>query len=81
MSGAPDPERDPALPLLIELRELCHALSQPLTAARGSLELGLSLPDDDPSRLGFFTDALDALDRLAEISRRLNDLAGGSTRR
>lgn len=77
MTGPQGPE----LPLLLEMRELCHALSQPLTAARGSLELGLSLSESDPARMGFFSDALDALDRLAEIARRMNDLAGGATRR
>jgi len=57
------------------LRELCHALSQPLTAARGSLELALRMPPDDPARADFFNDALAALDRLVIIARQLHDAA------
>lgn len=46
------------------LRQFCHDLSQPLTAARGSLELAQQLPADDPARAGFLQDAIEALDRL-----------------
>lgn len=65
MSAAPGPS----------LRQLCHELSQPLTAARGSLELALSLPADHPGRAEFFADTLAALDRMSEIARLLSDLA------
>lgn len=57
------------------LRQLCHDLSQPLTAARGSLEMALGLPEDNPARSEFFNDTLAALDRLADIARALSDLA------
>ncbi|HWG38303.1 MAG TPA: histidine kinase dimerization/phospho-acceptor domain-containing protein [Terriglobales bacterium] len=62
------------------LRELCHALSQPLTAARGNLELALRMPPEDPARADFFNDALAALDRLMEIARQLNDAAEAAGR-
>lgn len=67
MSAAPAPARS--------LRQLCHDLSQPLTAARGSLELALSLPEDNPARREFFADTVAALDRMVEIARALSDLA------
>lgn len=67
MSAAPAPAPT--------LRQLCHDLSQPLTAARGSLEMALSLPEDNPARAEFFADAITALDRLADIARALSDLA------
>lgn len=59
---------------LSQLAELCHELSQPLTAARGSLELALSLAPEDPDRAGLFQDSLAALDRAAELVTRLRDL-------
>lgn len=56
-----------------EMRKLCHDLSQPLMAARGSLELALHLPAGDPARASFFQDALAALDRMADLTRALRD--------
>jgi len=55
------------------LRELCHELSQPLMAARGSLELALHLREDDPARPAFFDDALAALERMADLTRAIRD--------
>ncbi|HUX65986.1 MAG TPA: hypothetical protein VMV31_00700 [Terriglobales bacterium] len=61
------------------LRELCHELSQPLMAARGSLELALHLRDDDPARPGFFDDALAALERMADLTRAIRDAVEAQT--
>jgi len=52
------------------LRQVCHDLSQPLTAARGSLELALRLDSHDPDRAEFLTDAVAALDRMAAMIER-----------
>lgn len=51
----------------VNLRQFCHDLSQPLMAARGSLELVQQLPADDPARAGFLHDAIEALDRLSAL--------------
>ncbi|MGH9488549.1 MAG: hypothetical protein ACRD04_13290 [Terriglobales bacterium] len=52
------------------LRQLLHDLSQPLMAARGSLELALQLPPGDPAQAEFLRDAAAALERMtAEIQR------------
>ncbi|MGH9482933.1 MAG: histidine kinase dimerization/phospho-acceptor domain-containing protein [Terriglobales bacterium] len=59
--------RAPSLP------DLCHELSQPLTAARGNLELALRLPPEDPDRAGLFAEALAALDRVGELIQSLRD--------
>lgn len=58
------------------LRQLCHDLSQPLTAARCSLELALRLPPDDPERAGFFDDAVAALERMAQLVTDVRELPG-----
>jgi signal transduction histidine kinase len=60
------------------LRELCHAMSQPLTAARGSLELAQMLKEGDPTRAELLADAQAAIERMMELTARLRDLAGGS---
>jgi signal transduction histidine kinase len=57
------------------LRSLCHAMSQPLTAARGSLELALTLPEGDPTRSELLADAQAAIERLMELTAQLRDLA------
>jgi signal transduction histidine kinase len=57
------------------LRQLCHAMSQPLTAARGSLELALMLPEGDPTRAELLADAQAAIERLMELTAQLHDLA------
>ncbi|MGH9466652.1 MAG: hypothetical protein ACRD1Y_04800 [Terriglobales bacterium] len=50
--------------------QLCHDLSQPLMAARGYLEIAISLPCEDLARAGFLADALAALERMtSEIER------------
>lgn len=70
---APAPAPAPAL------RELCHELSQPLMAARGSLELALHLREDDPARPAFFDDALAALERMADLTRAIRDAVEASS--
>lgn len=67
MSGAPLPE---------PLSDLCHALSQPLTAARCSIELALQLPADDPRHTGLLEDAIAALERMSQITRQIRDWPG-----
>ncbi len=57
------------------LRQLCHAMSQPLTAARGSLELALTLAAGDPTREELLADAQAAIERLMELTEQLRDLA------
>jgi signal transduction histidine kinase len=49
------------------LRQACHDLSQPLMAARGSLELALQLDSQDPGRAEFLADAVAALDRMTAM--------------
>ena len=66
----------PSLPP--RLRELCHDLGQPLTVARGSLELALSLDADDPARAGYFEDVLAALDRMTELAAAIRDWSSPS---
>ena len=55
------------------LRELCHELSQPLTIARCSLELAMSMEANDPSRATFFEDTVTALERLVQITEAIRD--------
>lgn len=57
------------------LRQFCHDLSQPLMAARCSLELVQQLPADDPARAGFLADAIEALDRLSAAIERARSAA------
>lgn len=64
MSDAPLPPR---------LRELCHDLSQPLTVARCSLDLALSLDPSDPSRAALFEDVMAALDRMSAVTAAIRD--------
>ncbi len=59
------------------LRQLCHAMSQPLTAARGSLELAQMLAEGDPTRAEMLADAQAAIERLMELTAQLRDLADG----
>lgn len=63
-------------PLPPRLRQLCHDLSQPVTTARCSLELALSLDPADPARAEFFTDAIAALDRLVDLTAQIRDWSG-----
>ncbi|MGH9413709.1 MAG: hypothetical protein ACRD0Y_08200 [Terriglobales bacterium] len=55
----------PAQPGSAGMRQFCHDISQPLMAARCSLELVQQLSVDDPARPGFLDDAIAALDRMS----------------
>ncbi|HET9784700.1 MAG TPA: histidine kinase dimerization/phospho-acceptor domain-containing protein [Terriglobales bacterium] len=59
----------------LSLRQACHDLSQPLMAARGSLELALQLDAQDPGRAEFLADAVAALDRMVAMIERFREMA------
>ncbi|MGH9418023.1 MAG: histidine kinase dimerization/phospho-acceptor domain-containing protein [Terriglobales bacterium] len=56
------------------LAELCHQLSQPLMAARGSLELALATPPAEADHAEFLQDAMAALDKVIAIAGKIREL-------